>query len=88
MKPPQVSLAETNKLLSYSLLQEELGILPEQLTKNVVQYREDLYHRITENKISDSYPGLPCVYRMHYVRFDITSINRKKGFFVLINVQK
>ena len=26
MKPPQVSLAETNKLLSYSLLQEELGI--------------------------------------------------------------
>lgn len=36
-------------------------------------FREDLYKVITEEKDSASYPGLPCVYRTHYVRMDILS---------------
>mmetsp|Transcript_4756 Transcript_4756/g.7816 ORF Transcript_4756/g.7816 Transcript_4756/m.7816 type:complete len:276 (+) Transcript_4756:62-889(+) len=35
-------------------------------------YREDLYKVVFEEKDSASYPGLPCIYRTHYVRMDIS----------------
>lgn len=53
-------------------VEEEMGVLMADLSKpGNVSFRDDSYCMMLETMDSKSYPGVPCVYRTHYVMLEV-----------------